>query len=90
LSLPIVRRLIAKEQHQGRGFESFPLYVYDFVVDLCIKLGALREELVPFERYASEAMSLARPASVARAARESGSLFSLELNDNERVGGTCA
>jgi hypothetical protein len=26
LSLPVVRRLIAKEQHQGRGFDSFPRY----------------------------------------------------------------
>jgi hypothetical protein len=28
LSLPVVRRLIAKEQHQGRGFESFPRYAF--------------------------------------------------------------
>jgi len=50
-----------------RGVGSFPLYVYDFVVDLCMKLGASREEFVPFKKYASGAMSLARPASVARA-----------------------
>jgi hypothetical protein len=41
--------------------------VYNFVIDLCIKLGASREELVPFEKYASAAESLSRPASAARA-----------------------
>lgn len=41
--------------------------VYDFVVDLCVKLGAKREELVPFEKYAAAAKSLSRPASAARA-----------------------
>jgi len=41
--------------------------VYDFVVDVCIALGAKREDLVPFDKYADAAKSLARPASVARA-----------------------
>jgi ketopantoate reductase len=41
--------------------------VYNFVVDLCVKLGATREELVPFEKYAAAAESLSRPASAARA-----------------------
>jgi hypothetical protein len=41
--------------------------VYNFVVDLCMKLGASREELVPFEKYAAAADSLSRPASAARA-----------------------
>jgi hypothetical protein len=41
--------------------------VYDFVSDVCIALGAKREDLVPFEKYAAAAKSLARPASVARA-----------------------
>ncbi len=41
--------------------------VYDFVVDLCVKLGAKRDELVPFEKYAAAAQSLTRPASAARA-----------------------
>ncbi len=41
--------------------------VYNFVIDLCIKLGATREELVPFEKYAAAAQSLSRPASAARA-----------------------
>lgn len=41
--------------------------VYNFVIDLCIKLGAAREELVPFEKYAAAAQSLSRPASAARA-----------------------
>ena len=41
--------------------------VYDFVVDVCVKLGASHEELVPFEKYAAAAESLTRPASAARA-----------------------
>jgi hypothetical protein len=40
---------------------------YNFVVDLCVKLGAKPEDLVPFEKYAEAAQSLTRPASAARA-----------------------
>jgi hypothetical protein len=41
--------------------------VYNFVFDLCVKLGAAASDLVPFEKYAAAAMSLTRPASAARA-----------------------
>jgi hypothetical protein len=41
--------------------------VYNFVFDLCVKLGAKPAELVPFEKYAAAAQSLTRPASAARA-----------------------
>jgi len=41
--------------------------VYNFVNDLCVKLGANRGDLVPFEKYAAAAESLTRPASAARA-----------------------
>jgi hypothetical protein len=41
--------------------------VYNFVNDLCIKLGASPSDLVPFEKYAAAAQSLSRPASAARA-----------------------
>ena len=41
--------------------------VYNFVIDLCIKLGASPGDLVPFEKYAEAAQSLVRPASAARA-----------------------
>ena len=41
--------------------------VYNFVVDLCVKLGAARDDLVPFEKYAAAAQSLTRPSSAARA-----------------------
>ncbi len=41
--------------------------VYDFVFDLCVKLGAKPQDLVPFEKYAAAAQSLTRPASAARA-----------------------
>jgi hypothetical protein len=41
--------------------------VYNFVNDLCVKLGASPDDLVPFEKYAAAAQSLTRPASAARA-----------------------
>jgi hypothetical protein len=41
--------------------------VYNFVVDLCVSLGAERADLVPFEKYAAASESLTRPASAARA-----------------------
>lgn len=41
--------------------------VYEFVADVCVAIGASRDDLVPFEKYADAAKSLSRPASVARA-----------------------
>jgi hypothetical protein len=41
--------------------------IYDFVLDVCVALGATRGELVPFEKYAAAAAELSRPASAARA-----------------------
>ncbi len=41
--------------------------VYDWVVKLCISLGARPEDLVPFEKYAAAAQGLANPSSAARA-----------------------
>ena len=41
--------------------------IYNFVVDVCVKLGASRDDMVPFEKYAAAAESLSRPASAARA-----------------------
>ena len=41
--------------------------VYNWVRDLCEKLGAERKDLVPFEKYAAAANSLASPSSAARA-----------------------
>jgi hypothetical protein len=41
--------------------------VYNFVVDVCLELGAARGDLVPFEKYADAAQWLTRPASAARA-----------------------
>jgi hypothetical protein len=41
--------------------------VYNFVFDMCVRLGARPEDLVPFEKYAAAAASLSRPASAARA-----------------------
>ena len=41
--------------------------VYEFVFDLCVKLGAAAGDLVPFEKYAAAAQGLSRPSSAARA-----------------------
>jgi hypothetical protein len=37
------------------------------VIDVCTKIGASRDELVPFEKYTAAANDLSRPASAARA-----------------------
>jgi hypothetical protein len=41
--------------------------VYNWVVDLCIALGASRADMVAFEKYASAAQLLGSPSSAARA-----------------------
>jgi hypothetical protein len=41
--------------------------VYEWVVDLCVQLGADRADMVPFEKYANAALSLQSPSSAARA-----------------------
>jgi hypothetical protein len=41
--------------------------VYDWVVALCVSLGAAPEDMVPFEKYANAALSLGSPSSAARA-----------------------
>ena len=41
--------------------------VYDWVVKLCVSLGADEKDLVPFEKYAQAAQGLASPSSAARA-----------------------
>jgi hypothetical protein len=41
--------------------------VYDWVVKLCVSLGAQEKDLVPFEKYAAAAQGLANPSSAARA-----------------------
>jgi len=41
--------------------------VYNWVVELCVLLGADRRDLVPFEKYAAAALLLETPSSAARA-----------------------
>ena len=41
--------------------------VYNWVVKLCVSLGADEKDLVPFEKYAAAAQSLGSPSSAARA-----------------------
>ena len=40
---------------------------YDWVVKLCVLLGASENDMVPFEKYAAAAQSLGSPSSAARA-----------------------
>ncbi len=54
-----------KEAVHGDPAESRA--VYDWVCDVCVKLGAARADLVPFEKYAAAAEGLTRPSSAARA-----------------------
>ena len=39
----------------------------DWVADVCVALGADRDVLVPFEKYANAAKGLLKPSSAARA-----------------------
>jgi hypothetical protein len=41
--------------------------VYEWVVELCVSLGASRDDMVPFDKYANAALSLQSPSSAARA-----------------------
>ena len=41
--------------------------VYEWVVELCVSLGASRADMVPFDKYANAALSLESPSSAARA-----------------------
>jgi hypothetical protein len=41
--------------------------IYAWVVELCVELGASRDDMVPFEKYAKAAESLQSPSSAARA-----------------------
>ena len=54
--------------------------VYNFVNDLCVKLGASPGDLVPFEKYAAAAQSLTRPASAARALNNGAPISSARIS----------
>ena len=41
--------------------------IYNWVVKLCVSLGAAESDMVPFEKYAAAAQGLASPSSAARA-----------------------
>src|SRR5207247_4975516 len=41
--------------------------VYNWVVKLCVSLGADEKDMVPFEKYANAALSVLTPSSAARA-----------------------
>ncbi len=47
--------------------EALSREIYDWVGDMCVKLGAAKEDLVPFEKYANAAKNLLKPSSAARA-----------------------
>ena len=54
-----------KEAVHGNLAESRA--VYDWVMKLCVTLGADMKDLVPFDKYAAAAQGLANPSSAARA-----------------------
>jgi hypothetical protein len=41
--------------------------IYQWVVDLCVRLGASVEDMVPFDKYAAAGQGLLKPSSAARA-----------------------
>lgn len=41
--------------------------IYNWVVQLCVKIGAKESDMVPFEKYAAAAQGLGSPSSAARA-----------------------
>ncbi|WP_066706681.1 ketopantoate reductase family protein [Curvibacter delicatus] len=41
--------------------------VYEWVVELCVRLGASRDDMVPFDKYAAAGQGLLKPSSAARA-----------------------
>jgi len=41
--------------------------VYKWVVELCVRLGASRDDMVPFDKYAAAGQGLLKPSSAARA-----------------------
>ena len=41
--------------------------IYQWVVDVCVKMGAEEADMVPFEKYANAATGLSKPSSSARA-----------------------
>jgi hypothetical protein len=57
-------RSIAEAVHGDLGATQG---VYDWVVDLCVSMGAERDDMVPFDKYAQAARSLQSPSSAARA-----------------------
>ena len=54
-----------KDAVHGNAAESEE--IYDLVGNLCRRLGADAEDLVPFEKYATAAANLGKPSSAARA-----------------------
>jgi hypothetical protein len=42
--------------------------IYNFVIEVCTRIGASRDELVPFEKYAAAANELSRPAALGNGA----------------------
>jgi hypothetical protein len=53
-------------QEAVHGDEALSRSIYEWVVGLCVGLGADRADLVPFEKYASAADGLKKPSSAAR------------------------
>jgi hypothetical protein len=55
-----IREAVHGDVEKSRG-------IYDWVVELCVRLGATTDDLVPFDKYAKAAETLGKPSSAARA-----------------------
>jgi hypothetical protein len=53
--------------------------IYNWVIKLCVSLGANEKDMVPFEKYAAAAQSLVTPSSAARAV--AGGALNIERTD---------
>jgi hypothetical protein len=54
-------------QEAVHGNLALSAEIYEWVSDLCCRLGAEPDDLVPFDKYAAAAASLKKPSSAARA-----------------------
>jgi hypothetical protein len=63
----VTRQGIRSIKEAVHGDPAAAREAYEWVVQLCIALGANEKDLVPFEKYARAAESLASPSSAARA-----------------------
>jgi len=60
--------------------------IYNWVCDMCIRLGASPSDMVPFEKYANAAQGLLKPSSAARALAANASFIERVDRLVQRIG----